>query len=121
MKKVGILELSNKALNWVVSMIEVERLRATGEPVKQWAIDGYLEKPTDYVGDLIWGGEVIDREQISTLWRADENEWWACNREMDPSCGESLGYFGKTRQQAAMRCYVASVLGDEVDIPDGLM
>jgi len=35
--------------------------------------------------------------------------------------GQGDEYFGETNLIAAMRCYVASKLGDEVEIPDELM
>lgn len=61
------------------------------------------------------GGPIIERERIS-VW-ARSNEWAAesfvCNQEGHEQTGP-------TPLIAAMRCYVASKLGDEVEIPEEL-
>jgi hypothetical protein len=67
------------------------------------------------------GGPIIERERITIEWL----HW------DDKDC--SLGVWGAQKLEkahtyregfspliAAMRCYVASVLGDKVDVPDGL-
>ena len=65
------------------------------------------------------GGPIIEREKINLncgddTWGVAEGVWEAAHpRGMNVS-------FGPTPLIAAMRCYVASKLGDEVDIPEGL-
>jgi hypothetical protein len=65
------------------------------------------------------GDHIIDREKIGTVWIEREKTWAASYDRNglwlkdDESCGT-------TRREAAMRCYVASKLGDDVDIPEGL-
>lgn len=63
------------------------------------------------------GGPIIEREKISLSYRAIVGDsYWAA--EIDrPLCQE----YGLTPLIAAMRCYVASKLGDEVDVPDELV
>jgi hypothetical protein len=66
--------------------------------------------------DWSQGGPIIEREKINirdevTCW----SSWmWDSNR-----CGD-VSYYGPTPLIAAMRCYVASKLGDEVDVPEEL-
>jgi hypothetical protein len=71
--------------------------------------------------DWAHGGPVIEREEVEltfdrpnetdTLWRA----------EMFDLKGVSIAYeYGPTPLIAAMRCYVASKLGDEIEIPEEL-
>ena len=65
-------------------------------------------------------GPIIERERIASECtfvdgQADGNRWFA---EVG-SIGESF-MEGPTALIAAMRCYVASRLGDEVDIPEEL-
>jgi len=59
---------------------------------------------------------LIEREGIS-VWVFDDVTWKA---EV-PLVGVDCVYEGSTPLIAAMRCYVASKLGDEVDVPDELM
>jgi len=59
-------------------------------------------------------GPIIEKEGIR-LHRSHTGDWWA-GAESEPHKPIS----GPTPLIAAMRCYVASRLGDEVDVPEGL-
>jgi hypothetical protein len=62
------------------------------------------------------GGPIIERERMSVEYYntdTSDSPWSAC------SAGGKY-HFGPTLLIAAMRCYVASNLGDEVEIPKGL-
>jgi hypothetical protein len=64
------------------------------------------------------GGPIIEREMF-VLWPiagyVDEKRKWSCR----PS-GYGKTQHGPTPLIAAMRCYVASKLGDEVEVPEEL-
>lgn len=70
-----------------------------------------------YVPSQLWdqGGPIIEREGIR-LHRSVTGEWWA-GSEAEPQRPVS----GPTPLIAAMRCHVAGVMGDEIDVPDELM
>jgi hypothetical protein len=75
-------------------------------------------KRTTYHPSINWsqGGPIIEREGICVFLRSPhwpENNRWSARQED----GASLG---STPLIAAMRCYVASKLGDEVEIPSQL-
>jgi hypothetical protein len=80
------------------------------EPIK----DGCLAPP--YSSDWCFGGPIIEREGIE-LCRLESSsfgiEW---RGQIDCDCR----YYGPTPLIAAMRVYVASKLGDEVEIPEEL-
>lgn len=57
----------------------------------------------------------MDQEHIGSDW-AGWGEWEAWDDKSMPA----PRYKGPTRLIAAMRCYVASKLGDEVEVPEGL-
>lgn len=60
------------------------------------------------------GGPIIERERISGYWDKGNQQWDQVMHE---------GRFvesGATKLIAAMRCYVASKLGDEVNVPEEL-
>lgn len=63
----------------------------------------------------------MERELISVSREFSEftkgNEWAAWTPAPIRDDAEAFGY-GPTPLIAAMRCYVASKLGDEVDVPD---
>ena len=95
-------ELSGAALDWAVTKIEAERKRFTIYP----------EYMTDYSTDWAHGGPIIEREWIS-LWQVGRNYWKADKGGLHSAQSE-------TPLIAAMRCYVASKLGDNVELPEGL-
>ena len=72
--------------------------------------------------DWSQGGPIIEREQIALnllFNQAPERLWMAS--ATGGSHSPSVVQYGPTPLIAAMRCYVASKLGDEVDIPKELM
>ena len=63
------------------------------------------------------GGPIIEREWLDvTPWpnESDEDLRWQCKQHDSIDCVA----FGPTPLIAAMRCYVASKMGDEVEVPD---
>ena len=109
--KIKTNELTGAALDWVVAYCEGPRVNACGNEVKEFL---------QYSRDWALGGPIIEREKmevapwgISGAWRARDF--------YDPSPGVPCAeQYGPTPLIAAMRCYVASKLGDEVEIPDEL-
>lgn len=72
--------------------------------------------------DWAQGGPIIEREQIQLTpegWR------WGAYTQIEEGDGDDIVAiqcveYGSTLLVAAMRCFVASKLGDEVDVPDEL-
>lgn len=100
-------ELTGTALDWAVAKADV---------VKVTVIEGQIVWPEDYEPSTKWalGGPIIER------WMIDCDTYrhgWRAARHV--STTPTYGY-GPTPLIAAMRCYVASKLGDEVDIPKEL-
>jgi hypothetical protein len=98
-------ELSGTALDWAVAKCE------------QFDNGDWLP---DYSTDWAHGGPIIEREGMGVWmyqWNEQgepENGWYAEDKNGDHV------RTGTTPLVAAMRCYVASKLGDEVEIPEGL-
>lgn len=63
------------------------------------------------------GDDIIDREFIDTEYFRSDEVWYASVFLSD----ECVQMAGATRREAAMRAYVASKLGEEVDIPKELL
>ena len=77
------------------------------------------------------GGPIIEREGINTFKHnkldASEHDKWGAHKVVPRKAMDGVEYSaalcldGPTPLIAAMRCYVASKLGDEVEIPEELM
>jgi hypothetical protein len=113
-------ELTGAALDWAVC-------KASGTV----DIDIHAGMALTIRGDGDWwspssnwaqGGAIIERErlQLSPGYAHDEHRWSAVR--YDHLFDDDLDCFmgGNTPLIAAMRCYVASKLGDEVEIPEEL-
>lgn len=72
-----------------------------------------------YSTDWAQGGPIIEREGISTVSQGDGHEWIASLWDYKIEDWH-LHTTGPTPLIAAMRCFVASKLGDEVDVPEEL-
>ena len=95
-------ELTGVALDWAVA--ECEGLKGN---VLGAILAGELSPSTQWH----YGGPIIEREEICVL--APVRGLWRGRKE-------GRTQYGPTPLIAAMRCYVASKLGDEVEIPEGL-
>ena len=60
--------------------------------------------------DWSQGGLIIEREKIAIDW---DNNCWNASTDSHPAY-----YSAETPLIAAMRCYVASKLGDEIELPE---
>lgn len=122
--KIKTSELKGVALHWAVALCDgyqpidhsylanqwVERKNARG------AMDYESVSSLKYSSDWGRGGPIIERHGICLI--SDQegagDDWVARMPEGDD-------FRGRTALVAAMRCYVASKLGDEVEVPDGLV
>lgn len=64
--------------------------------------------------DWAQGGPIIERELLLVDYKG-KGLWFSFDNKRGSVTGE-----GETPLEAAMRCYVASKLGDEVNVPDEL-
>lgn len=109
-------ELIGAALDWAVAKCEGEEVRLIkGQLETLWTDNGY--KPST---NWALGGPIVEREGVDIdCVRCDGkiNGWIA-----------ALPLFGEAKYEepsptpliAAMRCYVASKLGDDIDLPKEL-
>lgn len=104
--KIKVSEAKPQQLDWMVSTI-VENSRRF--PI--W-IEGKPNSFANYSTDWSQGGPIIERKGIQLARVGDVWEAWV----------DADGVFcqGPTPLIAAMRCYVTSELGDEVEIPEEL-
>lgn len=117
------IELSGTALDWAVAKCEggeglwhdtiaTHWIKIDGKDralSKGWSKSQRFTPSTDWAE----GGPIIEREEIETR-KANPKEWHGWMKDI------GTGGRGSTLLIAAMRCYVASKLGDEVDVPKEL-
>lgn len=127
--KIKTQTLTGVALDWAVSMAlghgPVLDMNSHGGIWHGWyertpaTPDGRYRRLPGYTYDWSDGGPIIEREGYAirkygdfpeTRWQADDWQFRFANPKA----------VGPTPLVAAMRCYVASKLGNEVEIPDAL-
>jgi hypothetical protein len=128
--------LTGHALNWAVAMAEGNKVfrPRLGRP-DDWDKEAYIKDGSDdrwvvrvenptlayfvdwtYAPSTSWnqGGHIIEREQMCVQPSMNEDAWFSAS-------GDDNFAYGNTPLVAVMRCYVASKLGSEVDIPEELL
>jgi hypothetical protein len=113
-------ELTRAALDWAVA--KAKRIELSHGCYNRLLVDGRMSAgqkmlaPYNPSTDWEQGGPIVELEGINlrvlsgALWEA---ETWSAE-------GGQYLLDGPTPLVAAMRCYVASKLGDEVEVPDEL-
>jgi hypothetical protein len=100
--KMKTSDLHGAALDWAVAQCE-----------GAWVRHGFDDNCPEYSTDWAKGGPIIEREGIE-LFRNNEKNYWFTSKARN-----QIGV-GSTPLVAAMRCYVGSRLGNDVDIPEEL-
>ena len=131
MKTIKVSETTPIQLDWLVA--KCEGVCLTQAPlVRMIELYGHIRKMHGgcYSPTSNWaqGGPIIEREKIDLegLWnvrgcgvRTGFQKWCATHPKNHGGLIRYTGY-GQTSLTAAMRCFVASKLGDEVEIPEEL-
>lgn len=103
--KIKTAELFGQALSR-----EVHKLAYPNEPIKE----GCTAPP--YASDWAFAGPIIEREKIQTT---PCEGYWEANG-IGAGYSDDTFHTGPTPLIAAMRCFVASKLGETVEIPEEL-
>ena len=123
-------ELTGKALNWAVGVADgiqwesddpevgLYHRRSRNNRLVLGALDYDIMDDwglTLYSPSMKWaqGGPIIEREGIGFTQFSDYPQWTAKHPQ-------AICFDGPTPLIAAMRCYVASKLGDDIEIPKEL-
>jgi len=102
--KIETSELQGAALDWAVNQIE----ECCDDPYTPLFSTNWAQ-----------GGPIIEREEIALepMTHDEHGDGWLATRVEGPAvCME----FGPTMLIAAMRCFVVSHLGEEVEVPEEL-
>ena len=116
--KIKTSELSGSQLDWVVAEIEGWHALHDKTLSATWF---NLHRPK-YSTDWSVGGPIIEREEIDVYCFETSKHGGIAIFTCEIGHGKNLvKHKSKTILIAAMRCYVASKMGDEVEIPDELL
>ena len=114
-------KLIGSALDWVVAKCEEYRY-GKSEDTEELVLIGMEFVEWNPSTNWSQGGPIIEREKLDVWFRVEvvmpnhKNQWAATYER-----GLLDSYvFGPTPLIAAMRCYVASKLGEEIEIPKEL-
>lgn len=122
--KLKTAELTGAALDWAVAQAEGRTDVTTmdfdelGVGCVQAEPDRFMNNSRCWAPTRYWqqASPIIERESIYLMPNENADGWFA-----HKVGGEQGDYGGPTPLVAAMRCFVASKLGDEVEIPDELV
>lgn len=111
--KIKTSELVGTALDWAVAKCE--------------GVDSNFLIAHDHCGEHFYqystnwlsGGSIIEREKMALEYNYALEQWFAIFKEHPSDIGRYV--YGLTPLIAAMRCYITSRLGDEVEIPNELI
>lgn len=131
MKTIKVWELTGQALDWAVAKCEghkAAQIKANG-PVHLFMTVGY--NPSPYSPSTNWAqcGPILEREMACKNGRLVVKDETFATATTATFSAEYTGhnweqnrkYRGPTPLVAAMRCYVASKVGDTVEIPEELL
>lgn len=132
-------ELIGSALDWAVAKCEVRKIEFNYQYTEEIRFDGWWQlgpnhwQPLNsYSTHWAQGGPIIEREDITVrpVFHAERTEsgsdicrgdGWSAHVEPKAFWVTPRPKTGTTPLIAAMRCYVASKLGDTVQIPKELL
>lgn len=124
--KIKTSELIGPALDWAVAKCEGRDMYFDQDGEGPWFLDSDIHPDGFYTDYGCWEvcGPIIERECIAIYASGacsvlpKNPDYWVAEI-LDTS--EILTQYGPTPLIAAMRCYIASKLGDIVDVPDEIL
>ena len=109
-------DLEGAALDWAVAKIEYPEPDYSSDDWLTYITVGCSDEGWVFTPSTDWaqGGPIIEREKITPQYM--DRGYWRAWTEVGEKAHKVA--YGPTPLIAAMRCYVASRLGDEVEIPE---
>ena len=124
--KIKVSETTRLQLDWLVAKCEAKRIKTSYVSTPKGKL--FINSPMNPKGRLrayspstnpAQGQPILERE-IDQLDRTNDYPNWEANRFATDDYEDCVGY-GPTMLIAGLRCYVASKLGDEVEVPEELL
>lgn len=118
--KIKTSELQGAAFDWAVAKCEgvnEKAFRLYYEPTEPTDYDSHGYPEFHYSTNWSQGKPIIEREKIRISYVVG---LWQAKFDNALRVEDEHTQYGPTPLIAAMRCYVASKMGDEVDVPEEL-
>lgn len=117
--KIKTADLIDLALDWAVTHCTLVEVEYINDGITRCLL-GVSPFTGMYRPTVDWsqGWSIIEREGLDIMCLAGGDDGWQADKYLHT---EKVTGFGPTPLIAAMRCLVASRLGDEVDIPEELL
>jgi hypothetical protein len=103
-------ELTGAALDWAVA-------KCVDDGLANFTAAGWRYYPS---ANWAQGGPIIEQRKIDVFWQSHQHAWVGSMSRGSNKIGFRHLRYGNTPLIAAMRCYVASKLGDTIDLPEEL-
>jgi hypothetical protein len=115
--KIKVSKLSRAALDWAVSQCEK---RNEPEIIHNFKMAWYTWPSVRYSTNWQEAGPIIERELIRIISPTMRGVEWVARIRKTGGLNWIEAY-GQTPLIAAMRCYIASKMGEEIELPDNLI
>ena len=130
--KVKVNDAERETLNWMVAKamgllaagrVVVDFKYMSGESPVRWEpqLSTYYSSAYSPTTDWAHGGPIIEWKMIELTRGTENSNGWTATIDLYEGDAMRESCTGPTPLIAAMRCYVASKLGDEVEVPDELI
>ena len=129
--KIKTSEVTGAALDWAVAKCEYDNRRYNyGSPCfspetkRVYETQGLQEIGVSFSPSTDWkqGGPIIERERLSVSEIPPSlGSGWNASKPASTPVGYKTWASGPTPLIAAMRCYVASKMGDTIEVPSELI
>ena len=116
--KIKTSELIGRSLDWAVAIYQNVELDENNDPI--WFDDRGCFAIYSPSTDWAQGGPIIEHMSKGTFFFM-ENDGKNCHVAYSETNHDNAHGYGPTILIAAMRCYVSSKLGDEVEVPDEIV
>ena len=116
--KIKVANTTPTQLDWLVSKCLGFNAEALVQLAKKAPGKDYGCFLTKYTTDWSQGGPIIEREGISSIKQTEQR--WVSEYSLGCDRTDHARAWGPTPLIAAMRCFVSSRLGDEVEVPEEL-
>lgn len=136
MAKIKVAEATGRVLDYLVAIakgVDPQDIRVDRDRLYRWMRDAdgrhtgaYMTGP-EFMFSSMWesGGPIIERERMAVTCTP---VYWCAYRHSGVRRHDGFETYAWTHKHvgptpliAAMRCYVASKLGEEVEVPDALL
>ena len=114
--KIKTSELTTPALDWAVATALGEKAIISRGYAR--TADGLWPYEYEYSSNWTTAGPIIERLFATEGFKLNQDSPGTVGREICSASNGRVAGYGPTPLIAAMRCFVASRLGDEVDVPD---